>query len=97
MPSSILNSDDGVISGTSGLKSSGGDDGVTVFQQNGTEAMRVDSSERLLIGSTSARANLFNSTVTASFQVEGTDSNTSNVLVARNSNDTTGAIVALVK
>jgi hypothetical protein len=35
MPSSILNSDDGVISGTSGLKNSGGDDGVLVFQSNG--------------------------------------------------------------
>jgi len=36
MPSSIINSDDGVISGTSGLKTTGGDDGITNFQQNGT-------------------------------------------------------------
>ena len=43
MPSSILNSDDGVISGTSGLKSSGGDDGVLVFQSNGTEKFRVNT------------------------------------------------------
>jgi len=41
MPSSILNSDDGVISGTSGLKSSGGDDGVLVFQSKGTETARI--------------------------------------------------------
>jgi len=41
MPSSILNSDDGVISGTSGLKSSGGDDGVLVFQNNGTTQASV--------------------------------------------------------
>jgi hypothetical protein len=43
MPSSILNSDDGVISGTSGLKSSGGDDGVLKIQNNGTDAITVAS------------------------------------------------------
>jgi hypothetical protein len=37
MPS-ILNSDDGVVSGTSGLKTTGGNDGITTFQQNGTES-----------------------------------------------------------
>jgi len=44
MPSSIINSDDGVISGTSGLKSSGGDDGVLVFQSKGTECGEFDAS-----------------------------------------------------
>ena len=53
MASSIINSDDGVVSGTSGLKTTGGDDGVTAFQQNGTERMRIDSSGRVLIGQTS--------------------------------------------
>jgi hypothetical protein len=43
MASSVINSDDGVISGTSGLKSSGGDDGVLVFQSNGTEKFRVNT------------------------------------------------------
>ena len=42
MPS-IINSDDGVVSGTSGLKTTGGNDGVLTFQRNGTEAMRIDS------------------------------------------------------
>jgi hypothetical protein len=46
MPSSILNSDDGVISGTSGLKNSGGDDGVLLIQTNGTTAQTVDSGQR---------------------------------------------------
>jgi hypothetical protein len=46
MASSILNSDDGVISGTSGLKSSGGDDAVLLIQTNGTTAQTVDSGQR---------------------------------------------------
>jgi hypothetical protein len=46
MPSSILNSDDGVISGTSGLKSTGGDDAVLLIQTNGTTAQTVDSGQR---------------------------------------------------
>ena len=46
MPSSILNSDDGVISGTSGLKNSGGDDAVLLIQTNGTTAQTVDSGQR---------------------------------------------------
>jgi len=54
MPSSILNSDDGVISGTSGLKSSGGDDGVLNIQNNGTTAVTVNASGRVGIGVTPA-------------------------------------------
>ena len=48
MPS-IINSDDGVVSGTSGLKTTGGNDGITVFQQNGTESMRIDSSGNITV------------------------------------------------
>jgi len=53
MASSIINSDDGVVSGTSGIKTTGGDDGVLVFQSKGTETARIDSSGRVLIGQTS--------------------------------------------
>jgi hypothetical protein len=53
MPSSILNSDDGVISGTSGLKSTGGDDGVLNIQNNGTTAVTVNASGDVGIGTTS--------------------------------------------
>jgi len=53
MPSSILNSDDGVISGTSGLKTTGGDDGVLNIQNNGTTAVTVNASGNVGIGTTS--------------------------------------------
>lgn len=55
MPS-ILNSDDGVVSGTSGLKTTGGNDGITVFQQNGTEAARISAASNVGIGTTNAGA-----------------------------------------
>ena len=57
MPS-ILNSDDGVVSGTSGLKTTGGNDGITTFQQNGTEAMRIDSNLDVGVGKTTITAKL---------------------------------------
>jgi hypothetical protein len=45
MPSSVINSDDGVVSGTSGIKTTGGDDGVLVFQTNGTDAVTVSAAQ----------------------------------------------------
>jgi len=41
MASSILNSDDGVVSGTSGLKTSGGDNGELKIQTNGTDVLTL--------------------------------------------------------
>jgi hypothetical protein len=52
MPS-IINSDNGVVSGTSGLKTTGGNDGITTFQQNGTEQMRITATGNLGIGTSS--------------------------------------------
>ena len=48
MASSILNSDDGVISGTAGLKSVGGDDGNLVFQSKGTETARINTDKQIV-------------------------------------------------
>jgi len=48
MASSVLNSDDGVISGTAGLKSVGGDDGVLVFQSKGTETARINTDKQIV-------------------------------------------------
>jgi hypothetical protein len=45
MPS-IINSDDGVVSGTSGLKTTGGNDGVLNIQTNGTNAISISSGQR---------------------------------------------------
>jgi len=41
MPSSIINSDDGTVSGTAGLKSSAGNDGVLKIQNNGSDSVTV--------------------------------------------------------
>jgi hypothetical protein len=41
------------------------------FTEGGTEAMRIDSSGRLLVGTSTARSNFFNSTNTALVQIEG--------------------------
>jgi hypothetical protein len=49
MPS-IINSDDGVISGSSGLETTGGNDGITVFQQNGVERFRIGTAGQLGVG-----------------------------------------------
>lgn len=41
MANSILNSDDGAVSGSAGLKFTAGDDGVLKIQNNGTDALTV--------------------------------------------------------
>ena len=61
-----------------------------VWKLSNTEAMRIDSSGRLLVNSSSARANLFNSTTAASLQIEGTTADTSSVLAVRDT-DTAAA------
>jgi hypothetical protein len=48
MASSIINSDDGVVSGTSGIKTTGGDDGVLVFQSKGTETARINTDSQIV-------------------------------------------------
>jgi len=48
MASSVINSDDGVVSGTSGLKTTGGDDGVLVFQSKGTETARINTDKQIV-------------------------------------------------
>lgn len=47
MPS-IINSDDGLVSGTSGLKTTGGNDGILVFQKNGVETARINTDNQVV-------------------------------------------------
>jgi len=49
MASSIINSDDGSVSGTTGLKTTGGDDGVLEIQTVGTTAITIDASQNVTI------------------------------------------------
>ncbi|CAB4140734.1 C1q domain containing protein [uncultured Caudovirales phage] len=60
------------------------------FSAGGSERMRLDTSGRLLVGSTSARASLFNSTFTAPVQIEGTTSDNSSLLIVRNTDTAAG-------
>jgi len=63
------------------------------FNVNGGERLRVDSSGRVIIGATSARIVGTN----RQFTIEGTDSPTSSASIFRNSNNTSGAVLALGK
>jgi hypothetical protein len=54
MASSVINSDDGVVSGTTGLKSVGGDDGVLNIQSNGSTVVAVDGSGVSVTGTLSS-------------------------------------------
>jgi hypothetical protein len=57
MPS-IINSDDGVVSGTSGLKTTGANDGILALQNNGTTNVTVTSSGNVGLGTASPAAKL---------------------------------------
>jgi hypothetical protein len=58
------------------------------FAVSGTEAARIDSSGRLLVGTSTARENFFNSTGQETLlQIEGTTNQTSRASFTRNSND----------
>lgn len=52
MPS-ILNSDDGVVSGSAGLKTTGANDGILALQNNGTTNVTVTAAGNVGIGTTS--------------------------------------------
>ena len=64
------------------------------FGTNGTERMRIDSSGRLLVGTSTARSNFF-AAVASAVQVEGNDTPTSTISVVRNSNNADGPTVLL--
>jgi hypothetical protein len=53
MATSIINSDNGSVSGSTGLKTTGGDDGVLYIQNNGTTNVTVTSAGDVGVGTTS--------------------------------------------
>ena len=58
------------------------------FSTATVERMRIDSSGRLLVGTSSARSIFLNGTDTAAVQVEGTSTDTASLAIIRNSNTT---------
>lgn len=49
----IINSDNGAVSGSAGLKTSGANDGILAFQSNGTERARISVAGGFSVGTTS--------------------------------------------
>jgi hypothetical protein len=82
MPS-IINSDDGVVSGTSGLKTTGGNDGITTFQQNGTESARINASGNVGIGTTTPPAGSRLAVVGGGTQISGGTTSQEGIRVQR--------------
>jgi hypothetical protein len=64
--------------------------GALRFGTNNAERARIDSSGRLLVGTSTARSNFFNSTLSAAIQIEGVGHNPSSLSLVRN-NTTGGA------
>ena len=67
------------------------------FGTNNTLRATIDSSGRLLVGTSTARANFFNSATAPQFQIEGTGLGTTTASVTRCSADAFGPIITLGK
>ncbi len=67
------------------------------FNISNSEKARIDSSGRLLVGTSTARSNMFNSTLSSNFQIEGTNHSSSTASIVRNSNDVSGGLVVIGK
>ena len=67
------------------------------FSEGGAEAMRIDSSSRLLVGTSSARSNFAGNTSTPLIQTEGTTASTSSASIVNNSNGSVGSTFNLGK
>lgn len=55
----IINSDDGVVSGSSGLKTSGANDGILNLQTNGSTAMSINASQQVTFNNGANLPNTF--------------------------------------
>jgi hypothetical protein len=71
---------------------------IVSVETNGSERARIDSSGRLLVGTSSARTNFYNSVATSQFQVEGTSfENASASLTCNSANDTQVSVLVFAK
>ena len=84
-------------SGFGGIVSTGDSSGELQLQTAGTTALTIDTSQKVLVNTTTARANFFNSTSSPIVQVEGTSFNKSSLSASRNSNDTSSPFLVLAK
>ena len=73
--------------------------GIIKFVTNSAERMRIDSSGRMLVGTSSARSNLYNNSsgVAPQIQLEGTSFVTSSMMLVRNSADGNDTSIILGK
>ena len=78
MPS-IINSDNGAVSGSAGLKSSADSSGVLALQTNGTTAVTVDASQNVGIGTVSPTTKLNVSSAGADVEVRASTTTSGNV------------------
>ena len=85
MAASTLNSDDGVISGSAGIKSTGGDDGTLELQTNGTTAITIDENQAVAV----AGATSITGDVTVTGEITPDSYNESYAAVTSSSNATT--------
>jgi hypothetical protein len=80
------------------LRFQGGSSGTSFWKSGlASESVRIDNSGRLLVGTSSARANFTSGARTSPFQVEGTTLNDSALSILRNSNDTGQSGIYLAK
>jgi hypothetical protein len=68
-----------------------------IFTTNATERGRWTSDGKFLVGTSTARSNLFNAAVTAGFQLEGTGENAYLSVVQNNTTATSSPIIVLAK
>ena len=70
------------------------------FNDNGSglqERLRIDPSGRLLVGTSSARSNFYNTTATSQFQIEGTAAEAASLAVINTASSASGARLHLAK
>jgi len=81
----IINGDNGVVSGTAGLKSSSDGTGILALQTNGTTAVTVDASQNVGVGTSSPASKLevagYTNITTGGIKVTGSQTGYTNEII----------------